>query len=749
MPYQRSRPRIAIGFAPGGRSSLIDSLTPSANELQQKKLLLQEQDRAKVNAFNRGDISFEELESYLQGRIGTETDAVWKSQLTDSLATAKFKNQGTKDDAKVAAWRSGAISFADLEKYFGTRIAAPLNGNDGQLLSDRLASLRAEYNNKTDQSNLTKWKAGQMSNADFKAYLQGRLAGARTDEDKANLGAAIKGVDVKQRQDDDKAAAAKYKADGDIKAYTNYLTTQAARKDITPEEQASYESARESALTAYNQAQDNKVYYEYLKGDRTAESAQKYYQDRMSTAKPLEQDNIQQRMAQVQEREDAKLKAMQTASARGSAQAQSQLDALVQHKVDFAKKMLDEKVKESALIADPKQRAQAILDAYNAYGNVLEAASQTTSTKAGEYLALLGAGRGNLSKQAQVDIQEHVGNKVAESAISMNNATLGAAGKSATDDAASLAEAVARAREALGSPFLSPDKRDALAQHLKSLEEKLRGRLSDQVGTRDAAVEDLGRKVAEAEATAGIKPDPGASLSDRIAAVNKSGKVTPSFQAEIDRLQTKANQAEQGRQALFGNLSQFAYQPSHGGEGFNPYGSFGAQQAAEQDARENQQHAIAERGASQPPSPDAPSWLAPSARPAGPTGASPVADPFSGPSTAGRMTAPLSNVISAFNQQPGTLSPVDFASSMQRASTFVPPDSADQQREADNLYIDPNGYQPGKGGDGYDPYASLKNIDLSGLDWTGPGSAFGSQADQFKQDSQDEFGRFNRAITDL
>jgi hypothetical protein len=470
MATRRARPRIAIGFAPGGRGNLLASLTPSADEQAAARAKARSADAAQFNAFKRGDIELSVLETYISGRTGEETDEAYLTNLRDGLEAARVEDAHRNDNRKIEAWRGGAIPFADLEKYFQGRLSRSLNSRDREDTQTAISALRTEHNGKQDKSMLDKWKAGQVTNAAFKAYLQGRVATSLTDEDRANLTGAIKGVDDKARKDMDSKMEADYKSGklGEgvtgVRAYTSYLVKQASRTDITPEEAAIYDQVRQVTEDNYNAQVDSRVYYEYLSGARPFSSAMDHFNKRLPNARPEFQDRLQQYIAQIQDREKAK----------ASAAGQNRIDAMVDDRVKFAKSQMQEAIKAAELIRDPNQRAKYIAAVYEKYGEILDMASRSGSTNAGEYIAQLR----NVPNQAKLDIMEKVGKYELDRVVTSNDSDRQVAG-SASENAAAIAGNLARLLELRTNPYLSPEDEDRLEESIRKERKIAENKLAD------------------------------------------------------------------------------------------------------------------------------------------------------------------------------------------------------------------------------------------------------------------------------
>lgn len=378
MPRSTRRRRtISVGFSSGGRANLINSLTPTQSELDAKKAEVRANDTLMANKYRRGDITYDQYESYLNGRIAEETDATYKAQLSDELTTAKLVDQQATDSKKIAAYNNGTLSYEDMLAYLQDRAAHSLNTKDQQNIADAITSLKLNKQKQDDAMWDNKWKSGAVTGAQYLAYLQGRQTSATTDADRAAVGLTIKAVQTKNRQDADSAKLADFQANRiSAQEYAKYLQSQAASKDITPQEAQNYTDGAKVVIDNWNKQQDSANYYAYAAGKITYEQAKAYFDHRMETAPQDQQDDLLKWQTELQNKQLDSANGNGTFQPKPAGSGTGSLTSQVTDVINDAKNLLDQRIEAAKGIDDPGQRQAYLLAAYEMYDHALQWGSQ-------------------------------------------------------------------------------------------------------------------------------------------------------------------------------------------------------------------------------------------------------------------------------------------------------------------------------------------------------------------------------------
>lgn len=137
MATRRKKPRISFGFSPGGRSNLINAMTPSVEEQQaeaakkateaakekvdakvaeQKAVQARSRELARIfKSYQEGDATFSATESALRAAEATETDPELKSILKDYVRDTKNTKLSRDINRDIEAFNAGG-SYAQLQQ---------------------------------------------------------------------------------------------------------------------------------------------------------------------------------------------------------------------------------------------------------------------------------------------------------------------------------------------------------------------------------------------------------------------------------------------------------------------------------------------------------------------------------------------------------------------------------------------------------------------------------------------------------
>lgn len=336
---RRRRVRVAAGFGAGGRQALLQSLVPTASEKAEQDRARRAVDNQKVAAFNREEITIEELTAYFNDRKTQASSDIERTEIQSLLdnasaadkkrkstkaynsavnALADYKNgQGSYDDA-VTALRSAKSSVTDQEQK--TAIERLIT-SAGQVRTERVVNSAVEDYN-----------AGRLDYAGLRSKMGEVLAKETNDQIKT---AVTKSMDAARDNENKKVMA---RANSDYSAgrigIAEYESALTALRDApdqkNPDAVTQINASIAMARVNEQGMEDQKAYNRWVTNQTDDATTVQYFNKRMAAEKnPKILDNLGQFAANVQKAVAANAEKAaglaRTAASRASAEADNQL----------------------------------------------------------------------------------------------------------------------------------------------------------------------------------------------------------------------------------------------------------------------------------------------------------------------------------------------------------------------------------------------------------------------------------------
>lgn len=307
---RRRRVRVAVGFGAGGRTALLQSLVPTASEKAEADRAKRAVDNAKIAAFNREEITIEELTAYFNERksqAGSDVERTEIQALIDNAtasdkkkksvkaynsavnALADYKNgQGSYDDA-VTAIKAARDQVTDQEQ----RVAIDrLVQSAGQIKTERVVNSAVEDYN-----------AGRLDYNGLKTKLSDVQAKETNEQIK---GAITKSLDAARAEENKKVmnrATTDYNAGRiNVAEFEARLTAlRDAPDQKNPDTVTQINAAIAMAKVNEQGLEDQRAYNRWVQGQADDATTKQYFNNRLATetnAKVL--DNLGQYAANIQ-----------------------------------------------------------------------------------------------------------------------------------------------------------------------------------------------------------------------------------------------------------------------------------------------------------------------------------------------------------------------------------------------------------------------------------------------------------------
>ena len=315
----------------------MSSLLPTASEKAEADRAKRALDNQKVSAFNREEITLAELEAYFGERLAQTADTVAKTEIQGLLDNARAADKKRKDakignEAKdaLADFQAGNASYEVTKEILEN---AKGRASDPELVRsiERLIKDAGQVNTQRDiNTKIEDYNKGRMTYGSLAEYLDKQVAGTTNEVIRQQIVRAQDAVRLSENNKVITSAQEAYKAGRmTIEEFTNRLN--GLRSD--PRQKDPAELERISATIALAEANeqaviDHQKFVTWQGGGMTDKEALEYFQGRLAVSKTAQSlETLGKYQANVKAKIDATQKSATSMAGRVASQASAEAKA--------------------------------------------------------------------------------------------------------------------------------------------------------------------------------------------------------------------------------------------------------------------------------------------------------------------------------------------------------------------------------------------------------------------------------------